>query len=236
LRSHLESLGISLRSATEPIDDTSIGKLMEGVLAAFAQFANDVRWNRTRAGMKEALRLGRWTFLAPLGYVNAPRAMRQSLMRDPERAAIVRRLFKQYATGTYTKQEILPKATQWGLTNRRGQPLTSQAIGMLRRNRMYIGIIDVPDFGIRDQRGDFDPLIREETFDEAEARATHLRCRFAKAPPVPDFRYFSNARARRSSENSTITSMIQGLPSEVWGTRPALCASSRIARFEVRPV
>src|SRR5512144_2473942 len=30
------SLGISLRSATEPIDDTSTGQLMEGVLAAFA--------------------------------------------------------------------------------------------------------------------------------------------------------------------------------------------------------
>ena len=42
LRSHLQSLGISLRSATEPIDDTSTGKLMEGVLAAFAQFDNDV--------------------------------------------------------------------------------------------------------------------------------------------------------------------------------------------------
>ena len=36
LRSHLRSLGISLRSATESIDDTSTGKLIEGVLAAFA--------------------------------------------------------------------------------------------------------------------------------------------------------------------------------------------------------
>jgi len=237
LRSHLKSLGISLRSATEPNDDTSTGKLMEGVLAAFAQFDNDVRSDRTRAGMQEALRRGRWTFLGPLGYLNAPRAMRQSLMPDPERAAIVRRIFKHYSTGTYTKQEILQKATQWGLTNRRGQPLSSQAIGMLLRNRLYIGIIDVPDFGIRDQRGDFDPLISEETYWKAQAtRATHLRCRFAKALPEPDFRYFSNAIARRSSENSTMTSMIQGLPSEVCGTRPALCAASRAATFEVRPV
>ena len=51
VRSHLQSLGISLRSAAEPIDDTS-GKLMEGVLAAFAQFDNDVRSDPTRAGMK----------------------------------------------------------------------------------------------------------------------------------------------------------------------------------------
>ena len=52
------------------IDDTSTGKLMEGVLAAFAQFDNDVRSDRTRAAMKEALQLGRWTFLAPLGSPN----------------------------------------------------------------------------------------------------------------------------------------------------------------------
>ncbi|MGH9386663.1 MAG: recombinase family protein [Vicinamibacterales bacterium] len=38
MRALLKSLGISLRSVTEPIDDTSTGKLMEGVLAAFAQF------------------------------------------------------------------------------------------------------------------------------------------------------------------------------------------------------
>jgi hypothetical protein len=61
LRAHLKSLSISLRSATEPIDDTSTGKLMEGVLAAFAQFDNDVRSDRTRAGMRAALGLGRRT-------------------------------------------------------------------------------------------------------------------------------------------------------------------------------
>jgi hypothetical protein len=45
--------------------------------------------------------------------------------------------------------------------------------------------------------------------------AAHLRCRFAKALPEPDFRYFSKAIARRSLANSTMTSMTQGLPSGV---------------------
>lgn len=58
LRSLLQSPGISLRSATEPIDDTSTGKLMEGVLAAFAQFDNDVRSDRTGASMNAALEIG----------------------------------------------------------------------------------------------------------------------------------------------------------------------------------
>jgi hypothetical protein len=38
------------------------------VLAGFAQFDNDVRSDRTRAGMRAALELGRRTFPAPLGY------------------------------------------------------------------------------------------------------------------------------------------------------------------------
>src|SRR5947199_6075919 len=158
LRAHLKSLGISLRSATEPIDDTSTGKLMEGVLAAFAQFDDDCRSDRTRAGMKAALELGRWTFLAPIGYLNAPRAMGESLMPDPERAPLVRRAFEQYVTGRFTKEQLHKQARTWRLTNRRARPLTSQAIGILLRNQLYAGIVDVPEYGVRGKRGDFEPL------------------------------------------------------------------------------
>src|SRR2546425_6910355 len=123
LRSYLKSLGISLRSATEPIDDTATGKLMEGVLASFAQFDNDVRSDRTKAGMKAALEMGRWTFLAPIGYLNAPRSIGKSLIHDPERAPLVRRAFEEYATGRFTKEQLLKQVRTWRLTNRRGRPL-----------------------------------------------------------------------------------------------------------------
>ena len=169
LRSHLQSLGISLRSATEPIDDTSTGKLMEGVLAAFAQFDNDVRSDRTRAGMKAALELGRWVFLAPIGYLNAPRSMGKSLIHDPQRGPLVRRAFEEYSTGRFTKEQLLKHVRTWGLTNRRGRPLTLQAIGMLLRNQLYAGIVDVPEYGVRGKRGDFDPVIPEDLFYRVQA-------------------------------------------------------------------
>src|SRR6267378_6474352 len=121
LRAHLKSLGISLRSATEPIDDTSTGKLMEGVLAAFAQFDNDVRSDRTRAGMRAALELGRWTFPAPIGYLNAPKWAGKSLVPDPERAPLVRRAFQDIATGRFTKHEVRKAVIAPGLKTRRGQ-------------------------------------------------------------------------------------------------------------------
>src|SRR6059058_2159165 len=163
LRAHLKSLGISLRSATEPIDDTSTGKLMEGVLAAFAQFDNDVRSERTRGGMKAALELGRWTFLAPLGYLNAHRTTGRSLMPDPERAPLVRRAFQDFATGRFTKHEVRKNVNALGLTTRRGKPVPSQTFDAMLRNRAYIAQIDVTDFGIS-TRGDFEPLISEKVF------------------------------------------------------------------------
>jgi site-specific DNA recombinase len=43
----LRGLGITLRSVTEPIDESPSGKLMEGILAAMAQFDNDVKRRQT---------------------------------------------------------------------------------------------------------------------------------------------------------------------------------------------
>src|SRR5262249_33507735 len=129
---------------------------MEGGLAAFAQFDNDVRSDRTRPGMKAALGLGRWVFLAPIGYFDA-RWMSRSLVHDPERAALAQRAFQESATGRFTKEHLLKHVKSWGLTNRRGKPLTSQAIVVLLRNQIYAGIVDVPEYGVRGKRGDFAP-------------------------------------------------------------------------------
>jgi len=90
---------------------------MEGVLAAFAQFDNDCRSDRTRAGMKAALELGRWVFLAPLGYLNAPRAIGKSLMPDPERAPIVCRVFEAYATGRFIRRRRQRQCRNAGTQN-----------------------------------------------------------------------------------------------------------------------
>jgi DNA invertase Pin-like site-specific DNA recombinase len=44
-----------LRSVNEPIRDDCTGKLMENILAAMAQFDNDQKSERTKAGMLAAL-------------------------------------------------------------------------------------------------------------------------------------------------------------------------------------
>ena len=70
IRALLLRLGVTLRSVNEPISDDSVGKLTENMLAAIAQFDNDQKAERTKAGMHAAIGRGRWTWRAPLGYRN----------------------------------------------------------------------------------------------------------------------------------------------------------------------
>ena len=37
------------------------------------------------------------------------------------------------------------------------------------RNQLYAGIVDVPEYGVRNKRGDFEPLISEDLFQRAQA-------------------------------------------------------------------
>ena len=76
--------------------------------------------------MKAALELGRWTFLAPLGYLNAPRWIGKSLMPDPERAPLMHRAFQDFATRPFTKHEVRKAVIALGLKTRHGQPVPPQ--------------------------------------------------------------------------------------------------------------
>src|SRR5918999_4873207 len=129
--------------------------------------------------------------------------MGKSLMHDPERGPLVRSAFEDYATGRFTKEQLLKRVRSWGLTNRRGKPLTSQAIGVLLRNRLYAGIVDVPEYGVRNKRGDFAPLISEELFYLVQAvlsgRVPSTAPRKRAHPDFP-LRGFVFCRARRQRQ------------------------------------
>jgi hypothetical protein len=95
--------------------------------------------------------------------MNAPRAMGKSLIPDPERAPLVRRAFKDFATGRFTKHEVRKAVIALGLKTRRGQPVPSQTFDGMLRNRVYIGQVEVADYGVS-TRGDFEPLVSEKVF------------------------------------------------------------------------
>ena len=63
------------------------------------------------------------------------------------------------------------------MTNRRGRPLTSQAIGVLLRNQLYAGIVDVTEYGVRGKRSDFERLISQVAGRRGRAPSTEMALR-----------------------------------------------------------
>lgn len=162
IRALLLKYGIRLRSVTEPIDDSSTGRLMEGVLASFAQFDNDLRSDRTIVGMTEAAKAGKWVHQAPMGYLTG-KAGQPSLIPDPERAEHVRNAFELIATGRYRKRQVIDKTNARGFKTKKGGELTTQTFSKMLRNPLYAGRIVLESFQVN-TKGDFEPIISEELF------------------------------------------------------------------------
>lgn len=164
----LKRQGISLRSVTEPIDDSPMGKFLEGMLASWAEFDNDVRSETTIEGMKEALTRGRWTHQAPLGYLRGVRERGEpSLVGDPTCARLVRQAYELCAAGTHSRAEVLSSITDLGLRSRNGKKLNGQSLARLLTNPLYAGWVVVPKWAIA-EKGDFEPLVDKELFQKVQ--------------------------------------------------------------------
>ncbi len=167
-RALLLGLGVTLRSVTEPTDDSPEGRFIEDLMAGLANYDNRAKARRTITGMTAALEAGRWTFSAPLGYQNSKSRVGPSLTEDPERAPLVRRAFEDFASGHRTRREVLGQVTALGLRTAKGARLSPQTFHALLRNPIYTGRIVVPRLNVNGQ-GDFQPLVSAEVFERVQA-------------------------------------------------------------------
>ena len=116
VRTLLSRLNITLRSVSEPIDDSPTGKLVEGILSTIAQFENDDKAVRTKKGMKEAVERGTWPFPTTLGYQKIPQENgRSRVAHDPDSAPLINQAFELFATGRYERgpRSRTPPSSSW---------------------------------------------------------------------------------------------------------------------------
>jgi DNA invertase Pin-like site-specific DNA recombinase len=167
-REILRKCGISLRSATEPVDDTSSGTLMGSILSVIAQYENDNKAERTVTGMRAAIEAGRWPFGVPLGYMRTS-GRGSTIVPDSDRAPHVRRAFSMLSSGLHRKHEVLRILHAEGLRTLKGKRLTPQAFQLMARNPLYTGKMQVrswPD--LPPTVGQFEPLVSQETFQKVQ--------------------------------------------------------------------
>ena len=168
LRAMLMKFGVKLLSVTEPIEDTNTGRLMETLLAAFAQFDNEVRAERSTTGRNARIAQGGWPNYAPLGYINTKDSLnRPTLVGDPNRAKLVSKVFNQFRKATYTQKQIAEYAFKVGLKSRMGGKLSTQTVVNLLHNVAYIARITTPSG--EQIRALHKPLISDEVFYDVQA-------------------------------------------------------------------
>jgi DNA invertase Pin-like site-specific DNA recombinase len=170
VRAKLRKHNTNLYSVSEPIKDTPQGKLMETVLAGFAEFENNIRQERCNGGMKSQLKDGLWIWPAPFGYIKPEkegRRVNKPPYKDKKRAPLIKKGAKRYVQGDITMKELAEVSTDWGLRTSTGKPMRKQLWDRIFKNRFYTGII-VDPWSDEIYEGKHEAIIPQRLFEKVQ--------------------------------------------------------------------
>ena len=170
LKKFFRDCGTELKSVTEVIEDTTVGKFTEGMLAVQAQYEIDVYRERTLSGMRRKAHEGHWPGLAPWGYINMQddKVAKRWIEPDPQKAPLVKFIFEEFSRTTISYRELAKRVSK--LTDARskhGFNISKQLVFKILRNPIHCGRIVMPRFKVV-AKGRHEPIISEELFDEVQ--------------------------------------------------------------------
>jgi hypothetical protein len=165
VKATLLKFGVRIVSVTEPIDTNPEGRLLETILAGFAQFDNDIRATRTVQGMKRKLQEALFPWKPPLGYRSANDDGEKKIEPDVPHQPLfdlLKKAWQEFATGAYTKAEIRRLMDARGIRTARGQMMSAPSVDHLFRNPYYAGIVVDPWTGAEYQGKHLAMMTKEE--------------------------------------------------------------------------
>jgi DNA invertase Pin-like site-specific DNA recombinase len=167
----IDDLGAEVHLVKEGVilsqDSRSSEKFMHGIRVLMAKNYIDNLSEEVRKGMREKAEQGHWPAVAHLGYRNNTTTRRIEI--DPERGALVAKLFEWYAQGGVSLKELTRRAFSIGLTHNRSRSgprrMTKSEVHRLLRNPIYVG-----DFRWNGHlyRGSHEPLVSRDVFDAVQ--------------------------------------------------------------------
>ncbi len=166
IRKKLSDSGVTLYSATEPTGDSPTEKLVETMLAGFAQLDNDIRSERSSNGMKARFLAGHCNGKPPLGYLMKDKVV----VKDPETWDKVKASWDLMATGTKSLKDMANYMNDLGLRHKRRAKsfrIRPQSAGRIFRHKFYTGILTSKTYKLEVQ-GQHSPMISQAQFDEVQ--------------------------------------------------------------------
>lgn len=161
IRILLKKIGVELKSTTEFFENNPVGRFLENTMASIAELDNSIRAERCSNGMREAVREGRYVWMAPVGYQNV-KVHGKSTIAPSSMAPIILATFKMIADGIYPAEEVRKMMYKKGLTNLQGKELARSYFYRLIKNKLYMGTVE--KFGEVHQ-GKFTPVVPEHLFN-----------------------------------------------------------------------
>lgn len=165
IRKRLFDYGISLMSANEPTGNSPTEKLLETIVASFAQHDNDVRSERTKNGMRARFLAGLVVNHVPLGYIN------QSgyALKDSDSFDKVKKAWDLMTTGTKSLKEIATFLNEQQVTYKgRVHKIRENTAQRMFRNKFYMGILTSDKYP-EEVKGQHIPMVTEEQFYRVQA-------------------------------------------------------------------
>lgn len=162
-KSKLNKNGVSVISATEPIDDSPEGKLMESIFEGFSEYYVKDLELKTSRGMTENAIKGKFNGgSVTFGYIIGED---KQFRTDPVNASIVTDIFTRYADGEPIRS-IVDDLNSKGIKNK-GREFTYHFINWLLKNRRYLG-----EYTFRDTVNTtaIPPLVSAEVFEHCQQR------------------------------------------------------------------
>ncbi len=173
LKTEINKLGIKIRSATEPIDDSPPGELMEGVLAAIAQFDNSVRKQRVKLSQEKLLENGIFPWGVATGYINKTNSNNKADVSIIDEMCFkdIKSVFEKFRTGNYTLNSLSQEFKNKIVYNHKGKLVRfyPQFIQKILSTKFYAGILVAPEWcKEREYQGKHTPMVDIKTYDKCQ--------------------------------------------------------------------
>jgi DNA invertase Pin-like site-specific DNA recombinase len=139
------------------------------------KYVDDLSKN-VRRGLRAKIENGWYPGLAPVGYLNNTIKLtgENNVITDPERFALVRRMWDLMLTGLHTPAQILQTANkEWGFRTRPSRKMGGKALARSVIYRMftqpfYYGWFEYPQGSGHFYRGKHQPMITEAEYDRVQ--------------------------------------------------------------------
>ena len=197
VRAKLVQYGTTLHSVTESITNDPQGKLMEVMLAGFAEFENEIRKQRCEGGMQRKVEEGIWPWYPPIGYLHSKKLYNEKRKTrpdepDPETFPIIQKGLKEFSKGKITLTKLTELYNQWGLKTRDGKKIIIQKVDWILNNKYYAGIL-VNSWTGKDCVGQHQPMITPDEFN----RIQEIKKRNSNLKNIPHMRLHPDFPLRR---------------------------------------